>query len=552
MRKLLLYEAFTAKSIVKTIGFLKKNVGDEGTQEFISALKDMRTAFDISIDKIDDQYMDYMGKKDALAISGKTDDPEDKEGIFCLKFWFSTELGFLGYTGTGNTEFKFNDPELIIRLKQNGIPTPSILESIGIKSGVVTPLGDDDDMFQDLKTGDTIVGYFDEDRKDSRFSKATIFVDKRHDDRIFVYAIQDVTDGNTPENEGWEQYGSYGHVIYTYNRGKRDDCRDICLYTNDDSPLKLGNEILGDDANNPLKHNLPFDKYKHITDWNVESHRSMSTAKLKKADFAIILYVNDLKKSDLVKPSTVMSYREKSKEGASRLLTNDEYRAINLQRYVEHIAKSIGISAKDINFKNLEKLPKSLLAGKFALVALKGTDVIRKLNSFIDSTNNLFKTYKAYQESGGEVDLDYYFDDFKRLYFSVMRDNNHHRYDVNYNECIRVLDESGHRNTERVKGLLAKIISIGEMIQQYIGSEPITTPTHLKMLKFKLDNIRDVSTTDEFGIDGRLDYWIDHLHYADSDSPVSDAERLLNHSDEQLQTYEENLDNLSTYIRSLT
>ena len=551
MKKILLYEAFKAKSIVKTIGYLKKAVADsDAASDFISALRSLKDKFDISIDKIDDQYLDYMSKRDALVIKGKTENVDDPDGIYCLKFWFSTDSGYLGYSGTGNTEIPYIGSEF--KFQRMNAPTPRALERIGITTGQVIPLNGDNAAFEELKTGDKIVGYFSDGRRDSRFALATVFVEKRQDSegRTFIYALQDVSDSLDPETEGWREYGKYSHLIFMSDDGVRYDNRDICRYINDGSTLTIGGQPAVDKADMVFCYNLPLDSNGEFQSWG---NGSMYKENLDKADFAIILYLDELKKNSKDKPSELKSYREKSREGSYSFLSNDIIKQANLERYVAHIAKSIGISPDSINLMNLQKLPQTLLCGKFALITVKSSRLDDHLENLINYASSLVSEFKDYEESEAKDDsaLIHYYNRFIN-YFSKMRNNSSYVYYYrNFNACISHLDASTSENREIVKDLFNITIRIGEKIQANLNKEPITSLTNIKMFRYKLQSIRNAAGSDEFEIDGRLDDWFDNLPSSNTTYATHYTDKLLNSDVATLNRHKDNLLNLEAYIDSI-
>lgn len=547
-KKILLYEAFKAKSIVKTIGYLRKTINKDAVDEFISALNGLRNTFDVAIDKIDDQYLDYMSKRDAIMVNGKTENTDDYDDIYCLKFWFSTDSGYLGYTGTGNTEIPYNSNDA--KFMRRNSPAPSLLNKIGISTGKVIPLNDDIDKFKELKTGDKIVGYFYESRRESRFGIATIFIETREDGRVFTYAIQSVSDGVNPESDDWQQYGDYAHTICVDNR-VRDDNRDLSLYIDDGSPLTIDGTEVDDKADAPYRYNLPLDGSGDFTSWG--NGDTMSIDSFDKADFAVLLYLNDLKKSGLKKPSDLKTYRELSRAGAASSLTDESIRQANLERYVAHIAKSLGITLDDVNLVNLQKLPLTLLCGKYSLVAIRTTNLDDYLSNLISYAYNLVSEFNDYKESGSDDNdsLVHYYKKFV-TYFTKMKKNSPLlKYDKNFTDCMKYIDESSSENKEAVRDLFNTVIRIGERIQTHVSKDPINSLTHLKMFRYKLQSIRSISNTDEFSIDGRLDDWFDNLSSGSSKYAVSSTESLLDADSDRLNSYKENLNNLETYINSI-
>ena len=106
MKYLKLYEAFESDIITETIKFLSKKIGKNKANIFKANLRNLKETYNIPISKMEDSDINYMSKPKALKI--KADDIENDLGIYCIKYWFSIENGFLGKTGIVNNKFMRN------------------------------------------------------------------------------------------------------------------------------------------------------------------------------------------------------------------------------------------------------------------------------------------------------------------------------------------------------------------------------------------------------------------------------------------------------------
>ena len=207
MKYLKFYEAFQSKGITNTLKFLKDKVGKQSSDSFISSLKDFMSGVDFPIDQLSDNNIKYLSAKKAIQL--RCESPVTNErGIWIIKYWFSIEKGFLGYTATGNKEEK-EVPDLNSGshgLRDTISFTDRNLEYIKER---ITPTGEIWEVFDynKLQSGDTVIGEF-----DSSIALAKIFVD-RYDNRR-TYAIQKVAAGSEPDNSDWTNYRQYGDLSW--------------------------------------------------------------------------------------------------------------------------------------------------------------------------------------------------------------------------------------------------------------------------------------------------------------------------------------------------
>ena len=104
MKYLMLFEAFEANALSKMMVFLTKKTDSDSKERFRNKLKTLTTNLDIPIDKIKDSDVKYLNRSQALKLKNE----KESDSIYCLKFWFSIDEGYLGFTGTGNLTMNFN------------------------------------------------------------------------------------------------------------------------------------------------------------------------------------------------------------------------------------------------------------------------------------------------------------------------------------------------------------------------------------------------------------------------------------------------------------
>ena len=96
MKYLILFESFESNILSKMINFLNKKIDNTSKQKFEHKIKTLISQFDIPIDKINDKDIKYLNKNQAIKLRN-IDNIDNNRGIYCLKFWFSIDDGYLGF-----------------------------------------------------------------------------------------------------------------------------------------------------------------------------------------------------------------------------------------------------------------------------------------------------------------------------------------------------------------------------------------------------------------------------------------------------------------------
>jgi hypothetical protein len=166
-----LNEAFESKAISKTLAYLDK-VGNKSKSEFLKTLKKMKDNYDYPIDKIDDAFIKYTNRKEALKMKfdGELQNPWK---IYCLKFWFSLESGYLGYTATSNKNYKYSVLKKGKNEPFNSDELDYIKTKFDKKTGLLIPVKD----YSSLRTGEKVIGCFASHHDYDYISPATIIVE---------------------------------------------------------------------------------------------------------------------------------------------------------------------------------------------------------------------------------------------------------------------------------------------------------------------------------------------------------------------------------------
>ena len=256
MKYLMLFEAFEANALSKMMAFLAKKTDSNSKERFRDKLKTLITQLDIPIDKIKDTDIKYLNRAQALKLKSE----KDSDSIYCLKFWFSIDEGYLGFTGTSNVTMDFNE---YISGKRNseGKNSPFanrelnyIKNDLDIKTGSLEPVKN----YENLQHGQLVIGIFSDDEDNlQRLGVAKIW---RNDNQL--YAIQDVTSGGSPDNDingvSWRDWGyDYSWSLDSVYSPGSDHCK-LHIYTPSNEPLHLvgdKKEVEEVKVENPFNYN---------------------------------------------------------------------------------------------------------------------------------------------------------------------------------------------------------------------------------------------------------------------------------------------------------
>lgn len=530
-------EAFDSKSISNTISYIKSNCSNKDADRFLASLRKIMDLYDYPISKLNDRHIQYMSKIKALPLKS-SENIVNGWGIWSLKFWFSLEEGYLGYTGTGNKSVSY---------VENRIGTKSFTNreinklSDFVKKGKLIPVKSVSD-YEGLEEGDLIAGYFSSYEDSDYLSFATVY---KEDGKI--YAIQDVSDGGVPYSSRWRDYGRSSWVIFDNGVIENDHLK-LHYYVEDNKDLRCGKLEEDNDENvsyeNPLSWNLPLNG-KNLSNWSSAYSSIDSEDLIKSADFAIILNFDDMLNPDKAeyyeKPTDIRTEREKSREGALALKTDYEIRSENVERYLNKLVGLLGISKDKLEFSNLQKLILKVLMGKLSLIII----INRKhggLSVFKEKLYDLMESEEDYKDNYYSGLISYY-----SLIGDQIGIRNKH-----YSEVLSIIDNDLDDFIEiDEKEIFIKLIKrcfdIGEKISTYISNKQINTIEDLTITLSKLDTIHSLITADrKFSLSDKLTNLLKSF-----DTPTSFEYYLGKLSKEELIDDEIKLNNIEKAIDSI-
>ena len=496
MKYLMLFEAFEASALSKMMIFLKDKTDNNSKNMFRDRLKSLITQLDIPIDKIKDKDIKYLNRNQALKLKS-----DDDTSLYCFKFWFSLDDGYLGFTGTGNKKMDFNDYIQGRRRRSEEKNEPFtnrqldyIKDDLGIKTGTLEPV----ENYEKIEHGQLVIGIFsDDDDSLDRLGLAKIWKDND-----YLYAIQNVASGGSPESDidgqNWIDYRQENLIFRSswsldnVHHPGSDHCK-LHIYEPSDEPLKLigAKEEETPKTDNPLNFNLPVNKSYNLREWGDTDFSIDDYKKIDKSDFSIVLMIDDIIKSVETKVGDVRKSRKESKEGATSLMSDSEIKKENVKRYLQILVSKMGIKTDTSNLQNLQRLVLKSICGDFAFISIyKSRPGFDSLDAIITSIYNIMNT---------ENDID------KKSYLERATENyevlnkRSDEYKKKYSKSLEVIKKS---NSPKLNELIDIIIKIGQKINKYLLSQNIQSIEDLRMVVVKLQSIRVLSEQGEFKFEG--------------------------------------------------
>lgn len=505
MKYLKLYEAFESNIISKTVKYLTKKINKSASDDFLKKVKAINTKLDFPIDKIKDSDVIYLNRTKALKFKNEKD-VDNTRGLYCFKFWFSMEDGYLGFTGTGNYTYEFTKKSSKISNDTfSDRELDYIKDELGIKTGKLEPV----ENYRLLKAGTKVIGFYSSDEDDlDKLALATIVIDSNGT----LFAIQNVAGGGSPDDgTEWRQYGRFSWNMGQYEDPGSDHCK-LHIYVEDETPLSIYKKDGSDESKeeNPLNYNLPVSSNLNLNRWYNDDYSIYNPDIIDKADFAIILMVDNILSSDYKSVRSTRDERTQSKEGATKLKSDEEIKNENINRYITKIfSKMVDIDTSDV--KDLQKIVIKAIDEDFCLFSILHNGNYSRIR---DISNNLYKMIETPNLDGKKGYLENTFEVYKRI------NNSNNRWITLYKKSEGIIKS---RENEDIKEIYNILKSISLKIYNYFKSQKIETVEDLKIAYFKIRSIRNVYEDDDnFSLDftrrvfSSLDEPSDMLYYIDN------------------------------------
>jgi hypothetical protein len=482
MKYLKFYEAFKSKGVSNTLKFLKDKVGKNSSGKFLEYLKQFMTVVDFPIDKISDNDIKYMSAKKALELKSE-DNVTNPKGIWVIKFWFSLEKGYLGFTGTGNQVKEISGEGG----SHNGLRNTESFSESDLnyikqnitRTGEIWPVMD----YKKLETGQTVIGQFNDHSVDS-IGFAKIFVDRG--DRNRTYVIQSICSGSEPEStSSWRGYTEFGsNSWWIYDNDEMDsDHRKLHFYRPSSEELhyieppvekeEVENEKTEED---PLTWNLPLSNRFSFSGWGRSSFSIDSIEKIKEADFSLVLYFDDMINPEkdapyYEKPSEIKQQRYTQKEDVLAFMTDEKIKKQNIERYISKLSSQLEISSEDLS--NLGRIVNKCLSNSsYINISMNRRDIFSTLNSLCRYLYSIIT----------DESKEYYIEQIKNLYKNINQNY--------YKDQTQSLITKSLIKGSPFEKPFKKVFDLGNYITDKVRKENAKSLDDVLIIQNKLNSIR--------------------------------------------------------------
>jgi hypothetical protein len=477
MKYIKLYEAFESQVITNTLKFLTKKIGQNTATYFSNDIKRLMSQYNIPISRIKEDDLEYIRASKAIKV--KNNEPVNNNwDIYCIKYWFSVEQGFLGKTCTGNLTTPYVKIKNDYSYKNKNFDKDQlyyIKNSLGINKGKLSSVLN----YKILKTGDDVLVVLGDNNNSSRVVIGKVFIDTMNSNAIYVY--------NDYKSDGTSIYGDRpdfaSNYSYTWRLG-RDENDDSIFHPDGDhfrlhlytkTNRQLRQEIKIDKTKhkaNLADFNKPLDSRGNIMDWTLDNQGIIETA-IEKADFAIIVYMDKL--LSIPNINTIRRDRTSARQGATALMSDYDIKQININNYTTKLVAKYGLHKDTEDFSKLNKFVNNIMCNKFAIFNLYLDNNMSSLNNLINQLYNLVN----------EDDKEYYFSNVLSV-FKNSRGNT-----TSYSNIYRNnLDVILKSNDENLITIIKRLLNLGEKINNYIESVDIENIHDIIMVKYKLKAIQ--------------------------------------------------------------
>ncbi len=485
MKYMKLYEAFESDAISSTVGFLKKKLKSGSLDRFKLDLKRISTYLDFPISEIKNENVIYLNKRQALLVRNENRVESNKQGIYCLKYWFSVNDGYLGYTSTGNkvidSSSAFTDDELDY-IKQNIVATGKLKEM---------------EKLSDLKTGQKVICFLNSPSS-ARLRDLVFGVIYLEDTHIYFIHNNDSYTGREPYNDNWRQYGENSWTFGRVNSPNTEFYK-INLYSESDDSLSYNDVTKAKDV---MDYNLPLRGNLSPCPWN--STESMFEENLKNADFAIIIMIDDMLKGKFKEVSKTTLGRAEVRKDALKFKTNAEIKNLNINRYMDEVvSRMLNKDTKEV--QNLQKMVIKTVCGKYAFFSLflnsPGNDYIENMMTYI---TRVLKT---------DDNIDFVEANYERLrstYLNLSKESSDRV--ERFEKSLKIIKQDENHDSDLY--IIIEIIEkISHNIYKFLQHQKIDTLEDLRLILIKLNSIQNCFRYDELKFDSRIRNLIGYFTY---------------------------------------
>lgn len=521
-----LFEAFDSVQIAKTLKFVKKS----DKSKFMNALESITKSIDAPLSALNDDNFQYLPYKKAIAVkanAGKVKcstcagegkvtkawgsgtrnvkcttcagegEVDAKPKLKYFKFWFNSDGSFIGTTAIdGLYHISKSDVKSFekkdITEDMRTLTVQEIKRKYKIVNGETT-------MYVENVSGRRSSG------RKSCLGKA--FIDRDGD---FYVVNSSVDTHNMPTGRKYRDYGNYAvDVIRSAKDEKNDADSSFRIYLTSDVEEK-----------EDIFWNVPVSFYGD--GWNTKD--SMSKDFLKEAHFAIVFDFDSFAYGGkgFNPVSITKGDRSAARKGATALMSNDDIKTANIDRYVKTLAN---VDLGEGLTRLVNKIPK-IFGGDFALYYIYGEKNFSKFKNMLNDVYNFMSAED---------------DETRSYYNNKIRD----RVLDTFSDCDE-LNRKIAKRLEFVKEDIAERDALVDLIKVVNKLEEVSKRINQKLLKGKIETVEDMEImlmkaegikaalkSDRFEIDYYIKNYLEYLPYTGwrGDNAALDSIRNLSVND---------------------
>jgi hypothetical protein len=498
-----LFEAFDSIQIAKTLKFVKKS----DKSKFMNALESITKSLDAPLSSLSDDNFQYLPYKKAIGIKAASDkvkcsacegegkinkawgsgtrrtkcttcdgtgqvDPKPKLKYF--KFWFNSDGSFIGTTAIdGLYHISKNDVKNFdkkdITEDMRTLTVREIKTKYKIVNGETT-------MYVENVAGRRM--------NDRRSCLGKAFIDRDGD---FYVVNSNLDTHSMPAGRKYRDYGNYAvDVIRSAKDVKNDADSSFRIYLTSETEEK-----------EDIFWNLPVSFYGD--GWNTKDN--MSKDFLKEAHFAIVFdYDSFAYNGKGFKPVSITKQdRERSREGATALLSDADIKNANIERYVKTLTS---VDLGDGLTRLVNKIPK-IFGGDLALYFICSE---QNFSRYRNMMNDVYK-FMAAQSDEERAGINRTLSERVKDTFD-QSDEMAKRIEKRIELAKSKSEENGEQALLRI---LAKLDEMSRRINQKLLKGKIDNIQDMEIMLMKANGIKDAIRSDRFEIDYYIKYYLEYL-----------------------------------------
>lgn len=496
-----LFEAFESDQLNKTMKFVKKT----DRPKLLNAIKSIAKSIDAPISALSDEFFQYLPYKKAIALKSSSDKEEcpscegvgrvskawgtgtrmvkcttcngtgtvdTKPKLKYFKFWFDADGSFVGTTVIdGRYHLNKSDANSLVKKDitedMRTLSVPEIKSKYKIVNGVTTI-------------------YVENVNRQRKSCLGKAFIDRDGDFYVVNSSVD--TPRAMPKGRKYREYGNYAVDVI---QSARDPINGA------DTPFRiyLTSET---EEKEDIFWNAPVAFFSNGT-WSIVEE--MFKGFLKDAHFAIVFDYDSFAYGgkDWNPVSITKGDREDARKGAVALMSNDDIKKANIDRYIKTLTSvdlGEGIS------KLVRKVPK-IFGGDLALYYICGD---KNFSRFRNMLNDVYKFMSAdSDEEKAAINrrlsdrVQDTFEDSKEIDERLVRRIANARKEFEGNQALtRIID---------------KLEEMSKRINQKLLKGNIETVQDMEIMLMKAGGIRDAMKSDRFEIDYYIKNYIEYLGY---------------------------------------